>query len=120
MFNATRAAIAKRHGFRGRRGKHVNPFGGLPLDAFSRGKLGYPHETRGSYVFNYAGRIGEAPLTTCPAKVLESQLLSVPREVDPAVITGDDEAGAAVLAGEGRLREIGTTLADIEARIVGG
>jgi DNA invertase Pin-like site-specific DNA recombinase len=119
-FYATQEAIKKRHGFRGRRGKHVNVFAGLLYDAFSRGKLGYSHEKRGSYVFNYAGRIGEAPLMTYPAEVLERQLLTVLRELDPAVIVGDDSAGAAVLAGEGRLREIDAQLTDIEDQLLKG
>lgn len=121
-FYATGEAIKKRHGFRGRRGKHVNLLAGLLFDAFSRGKLGYSHEQRGSYVFNYAGRIGanDAPLMTYPAAVLERQILSVLSELDPAVIVGDNTAGAAVLAGEGRLREIDTQLADIETQLMAG
>lgn len=121
VFYATQEAIKKRHGFRGRRGKHVNLFAGLLYDAFSRGKLGYSHEKqRGPFVFNFAGRIGEAPFMTFPADVLEKHLLSVLREIDPAVIVGDDSAGAAVLAGEGRLREIDAQLADIEEQLLKG
>ena len=122
VFYATLEAVKKRHGFRGRRGKHVNLLAGLLFDAFSRGKLGYSHEQRGSYVFNYAGRIGanDAPLMTYPAPALERQILRELRELDPAVIVGDDSAGAAVLAGEGRLREIDEQLADIEAQLMKG
>lgn len=119
-FYATQEAVKKRHGFRGRRGKHVNVFAGLLCDAIGRGKMGYSHEKRGSYVFNYGGRIGEAPYMTYPADVLERQLLTVLREIDPAVIVGDDSAGAVVLAGEGRLREIDAQLADIEQQLLTG
>jgi len=119
-FYATQEAVSKRHGFRGRRGKHINIFAGLLFDAIGRGKMGYNHCKTGGYVFNYAGRIGESPYQTYPAEVLERQILSVLREIDPAVIVGDDSAGAAVLAGEGRLREIDGTLADIQARLLAG
>ncbi|MEO2089018.1 MAG: recombinase family protein, partial [Gemmataceae bacterium] len=121
-FYATLEAIKKRHGFRGRRGKHVNLLAGLLHDPFSRGKFGYSHQGKRAFVFNFDGRIAAhgAPLMTYPASVLERQVLSVLRELDPAVIVGDDSAGVAVLAGEGRLREIDAQLADIEAQLMKG
>lgn len=104
VFHRTQAAITKRHGFRGRRGKHTNLLAGLLVDAISRGKMSYSHEARGSYVFSQTGRSGLSPAMTYPAAVLERQVLSILREVDPATIIGDD--GNDVMTAEGRVVEL--------------
>ena len=117
VFHRTQAAISKRRGFRGRRGKHVNLLAGLLVDGISRGRMSYSHEKRGSYVFSQTGRAGTSPAMTYPAEVLERQVLSVLREVDPASIIGDD--GSDVLAAEGRVSELDKQIAALTEALAG-
>lgn len=122
VFYATQAAMKERHGFRGRRGSHVNLLAGLLKDSQDGGSIGYSHEPhrRKSYVFNFNGRIGLVPYMTYPAAALEGQVLDVLRELDTAKLMGDDSNdGNDVMTWEGRVQEIDRQTAELTEALAG-
>jgi DNA invertase Pin-like site-specific DNA recombinase len=122
VFYATQAAMKERHGFRGRRGSHVNLFAGLLKDAQDGGSIGYSHEPhrRKSYVFNFNGRIGLVPYFTYPSSALESQVLDGLRELDTSKLTSDEgNDGDDVTTWEGRVQEIDRQTATLKEALAG-
>lgn len=121
-FYATQAAMKERHGFRGRRGSHVNLLAGLLKDAQDGGSIGYSHEPHRSrsIVFNFNGRIGLVPYMTYPSPALEAQVLDVLREIDTAKVTGDDgNEGNDAMTAEGRVQEIDRQTAELKEALGG-
>jgi DNA invertase Pin-like site-specific DNA recombinase len=122
VFYATQAAMKERHGFRGRRGSHVNLLAGLLKDSQDGGSIGYSHEPhrRKSYVFNFNGRISLVPYFTYPSSALESQVLDVLRELDTAKLMGEDRNdGDDVMTWEGRVQEIDRQTATLKEALAG-
>jgi DNA invertase Pin-like site-specific DNA recombinase len=96
---------------RGRRGKHVNLFAGLLVDARDGGPMTYCHRKRSSAVVMPAGAkqgMG-ATWTSIPANALENAILTMLAELTAKdVADTDTDAAKKLKAAEGRVAKVET------------
>jgi DNA invertase Pin-like site-specific DNA recombinase len=112
-FHCVQAAIARRGKVgRGRRGKHINLFAGLLVDARDGGALSYWHtRVAPATLISVNAKEGRgAEWTSFPAAPFEEAILSRLVEIKPSDIQGDSNEGRKVELTASRLAEIDTLI----------
>jgi DNA invertase Pin-like site-specific DNA recombinase len=117
-YDAARGLLARR-ARPGRRGKHVNLFSGLLVDARDGGSLTYKHlKGRPHAIVPVGAKQGRGSVWSCfPADPLDRAIRSELIEIKAADIQGDDGATRKVEALSGRLAEVKKLIAAWEAKM---
>jgi DNA invertase Pin-like site-specific DNA recombinase len=117
-FHAVQAAIATRKKIRGRRGRYVNLFAGLLVDARGGGRMTYWQGGRPASIVPSKAREGRGGRWIgFPAAVFESTILSQLGELKAADVTGDGSPAKRVESLRGRLGELDDLARAWEARM---